>query len=50
MLNLPMAFSESPGEICAGAPELGQHTEQVLVEELGYSWDEITALREGDVI
>lgn len=50
MLNLPMAFSESPGEIRAGAPELGQHTEQVLVEDLGYSWEEITALREGQVI
>ena len=30
-------------------PELGQHTEEVL-EQLGYSWDEIGALREAGAI
>jgi crotonobetainyl-CoA:carnitine CoA-transferase CaiB-like acyl-CoA transferase len=50
MLNLPMGFSRSPAHIRGGAPEFGQHTEQVLVEELGYSWDEVTGLREREVI
>lgn len=50
MLNLPMALSESPSEIRGTAPELGQHTEQVLVDELGYTWDEIAVLRDGRVI
>jgi len=50
MLNLPVAFSESPSEIRAGAPEFGQHTEEVLVEELGYTWEELGALRESEVI
>ncbi len=31
------------------APELGQHTEEVLLE-LGYSWEQIAALRENHVI
>jgi crotonobetainyl-CoA:carnitine CoA-transferase CaiB-like acyl-CoA transferase len=31
------------------APELGQHTEEVLLE-LGYSWEEIAALREAQAI
>jgi crotonobetainyl-CoA:carnitine CoA-transferase CaiB-like acyl-CoA transferase len=50
MLNLPVAFSESPSEIRGGAPEFGQHTEEVLVEELGYTWEELGALRESEVI
>jgi len=50
MLNLPMALSESPSEIRGTAPEHGQHTEQVLVDELGYTWDEVTALREDRAI
>jgi crotonobetainyl-CoA:carnitine CoA-transferase CaiB-like acyl-CoA transferase len=50
MLNLPIGFSESPSRIQAGAPEFGQHTEEILVDELGYSWDEVTALREAEVI
>jgi len=31
------------------APEFGQHTEEVMLE-LGYSWDEITAMREAGAI
>jgi formyl-CoA transferase len=31
------------------APEVGQHTEEVLLE-LGYTWDEIGALREGGAL
>lgn len=50
MLNLPVTFSQSPSEITSTAPEFGQHTEEVLVEELGYTWDEVAALREKQVI
>ncbi len=50
MLNLPVRFSESPAEISGPAPEFGQHTELLLTEELGYSWDEVTELRKKRVI
>jgi len=36
----------SPGKF---APELGQHTEEVLLE-LGYAWEDIDAFRESSVI
>jgi crotonobetainyl-CoA:carnitine CoA-transferase CaiB-like acyl-CoA transferase len=50
MLNLPTSLSASPSAIRGGAPELGQHTEEVLVEELGYTWDEIATLRRDGAI
>jgi len=49
-LGCPVNLSETPGEVREPAPELGQHTELLLTEELGYSWDDITALREQGVI
>jgi len=43
-------FSETPGEINADAPELGQHTEEVLIEIGGYDWEDIAQLQEEGVI
>jgi crotonobetainyl-CoA:carnitine CoA-transferase CaiB-like acyl-CoA transferase len=45
VIGAPWRFSETPAEIAPAAPELGQHTEEVL-QELGYSWEKIGALRE----
>jgi crotonobetainyl-CoA:carnitine CoA-transferase CaiB-like acyl-CoA transferase len=49
-LGCPVGLSKTPGEVRAPAPELGQDTELLLTEELGYSWDDITTLREQGVI
>jgi formyl-CoA transferase len=49
MVPTPVGLSRTPAHIRGGAPELGQHTEEVLLEA-GYSWDEIAALREDGAI
>jgi crotonobetainyl-CoA:carnitine CoA-transferase CaiB-like acyl-CoA transferase len=49
VLGLPFRLSKTPGAISRGAPELGQHTEQILLE-LGYSRDEVRAFRDRQVI
>lgn len=41
----PVRFSATPARASATTPELGQHTEEVLLE-LGYSWEEIAHLAE----
>ncbi len=43
-------FSETPGKVWRGAPDLGQDTEQILTKILGYSKDEINALKGKGII
>jgi crotonobetainyl-CoA:carnitine CoA-transferase CaiB-like acyl-CoA transferase len=50
VVGLPIALSKTPGEVIAEAPEFGQHTEEVLIELGGYTWDEITELRNKQAI
>jgi crotonobetainyl-CoA:carnitine CoA-transferase CaiB-like acyl-CoA transferase len=40
----PVSFSDTPARPAASVPELGQHTEEVLLD-LGYTWDDIGRLR-----
>ena len=47
--GIPIQFSETPGSVKCEAPELGQHTEEVLLEIGGYSWEEVAELREQGV-
>src|SRR3990170_4293462 len=49
VVGYPVRFSETPAQIAGAAPELGQHTEEVLLE-LGYTWDDIVRLRENGVV
>jgi crotonobetainyl-CoA:carnitine CoA-transferase CaiB-like acyl-CoA transferase len=50
MVGVPVQLSETPGSVRAPAPELGQHTEEILLDVLGWEWDRISALREKKVI
>jgi len=50
LLGMPVKLSATPGEPRGHAPELGEHTEMLLTEMLGYSWDEVARLREANVI
>ncbi|MGE3855519.1 MAG: CaiB/BaiF CoA transferase family protein [Dehalococcoidia bacterium] len=45
VVGLPVHMSRTPGSVRHLAPEVGQHTEEVLLEA-GWSWEEIAAMRE----
>ncbi|MFC1816054.1 CaiB/BaiF CoA transferase family protein [Thermodesulfobacteriota bacterium] len=49
-IGLPVKFSKTPGSIREPAPQLGQHTEEVLIDILDLSWEEIEKLRDREVI
>jgi crotonobetainyl-CoA:carnitine CoA-transferase CaiB-like acyl-CoA transferase len=48
-VGFPWMFSETPASVVREAPELGQHTEEILLE-LGHTWDDISELRQDGVI
>ena len=48
-VGTPLRFSKTRAAIRARAPELGEHTEEIL-ESAGYSPEEIAKLREKQVI
>ena len=48
--NFPVAFSETPATIRSGAPELGEHTESVLIDELGFDWTDIEKFQNAGAI
>ena len=49
VVGFPWKFSATPAAAAPAAPELGAHTEEILLS-VGYSWDEITALRDAGAI
>jgi crotonobetainyl-CoA:carnitine CoA-transferase CaiB-like acyl-CoA transferase len=49
MLGFPWTFHETPASVRREAPELGQHTEEILLE-LGYNWEDIAGLKDTEVI
>ena len=48
-IGFPVDWSETPATLRMAAPELGQHTEEVLLE-LGYTWEDITRFQDLEVI
>lgn len=49
-VGFPVHLTKTPGRVRTPAPELGQHTEEVLVELGGYTWEEISRLKEKKII
>ncbi len=45
----PVKFVQNPAEVRAPAPEIGQHTEEILLE-MGYTWEDIAQLKAQNVI
>ncbi len=50
MTGFPYKLSQTPAEVRRPPPLLGQHTEEVLVDLLGYSADQVAAFREREII
>ena len=50
VMGIPVRLRETPGSVRLPAPEFGEHTEDILTTLLGYTWDEIAALKEREVI
>ena len=48
-VGYPVEFSETPASIRRRAPELGEHTEEVLLER-GYTWEDIARFKEQGAI
>lgn len=49
VVGVNLDLSETPGRAEGIAPELGQHTEEILLD-LGYSWDDIVLMKEQGAI
>ena len=49
LLNSPVQFSNTPAKITSAAPQLGAHTEEVLLAA-GYTWEQLSKLKEDGVI
>jgi crotonobetainyl-CoA:carnitine CoA-transferase CaiB-like acyl-CoA transferase len=50
LIGNPIRFSETPAQIKECAPNFGQHTEEVLMNILGYGWEDIEKLKDEEVI
>jgi len=50
VVGMPVRLRETPGSVRLPAPEFGQHTEEILMDILGYDWERIDQLRRSEVI
>ena len=50
LINHPVTFTQTPASIRRVAPELGQHTQEILKERLGYNDEQIADLVAAEVV
>ncbi|MGD0914843.1 MAG: CoA transferase [Thermodesulfobacteriota bacterium] len=50
VIGNPVSFTGTPVHIDGYAPQFGQHTEEVLLDVCGYSWEQIQELKDEEVI
>ena len=50
VVGSPVSLSRTEVKPRSPAPEFGQHTEEVLIEIGGYTWDDINQLKEEEII
>jgi formyl-CoA transferase len=50
LVGVPVKYSKTPGSVRLPPPLLGQHTDEILSELLGYSQGEIDALRQEEIV
>lgn len=50
IVGSPLILSKTPPDPKAPAPEFGEHSEQILIDLLGYSWEQVGKLRDEEVI
>jgi len=49
LVNTPVKFRQNPSSVRTAAPQVGQHTEEILLD-LDYSWEDISRFKEQEVI
>ncbi len=50
VLGVPIKLSDTPGTVRTAPPTLGQHTDQILRADLGFSDAEIARLRQSGAV
>jgi crotonobetainyl-CoA:carnitine CoA-transferase CaiB-like acyl-CoA transferase len=48
--GLPIGLDRTPGAVRTLGPELGEHTELILTDMLGYTWDDVTRFQQEGAI
>jgi crotonobetainyl-CoA:carnitine CoA-transferase CaiB-like acyl-CoA transferase len=48
--SAPFRMTETPPRVCRSAPRLGEHNEEIYHRELGYTMEELSALKNAGVI